>query len=444
VVGKIGDDLRMDYTAQGHTVGLAQRMESLASGGSIYLAARTAALVQGYFALEDLGEFDVKGAAEPLRVFELQGPGALRTRFDLSRARGLTRFVGRTDEMALLEAALEQALAGTGRTVGVMALAGTGKSRLCYEFLERCRARGLQVIEARGLSHGKQLPLAAALELMRSFFGIAEGDGERLAREKIAGRVLLLDEALRDELPIFFDLLGLPDPARPLPALEPEALQRRMHNAVRAIARANGRVEAAVLLVEDLHWLDAASDAVLAQVIAGNAESRGLVLANFRPEYRARWMSQSHYQQLSLLPLSAQALRELLRELLGDDPSVTALPDAIYARTGGNPFFIEEIVRSLVEDGSLAGTRGAYRLTRAAESLPLPDTVHAVLAARIDRLPERDKHVLQARASANGSSRAWSSFPRRSSMSHCAICRTPSSCTRRRSTRSASTRSSIR
>jgi class 3 adenylate cyclase/tetratricopeptide (TPR) repeat protein len=396
VVGKIGDDLRMDYTAQGHTVGLAQRMEALASGGSIYLAAPTAALVQGYFALEDLGEFDVKGAAEPLRVFELQGTGAARTRFDLSRARGLTRFVGRKDEMALLEAALEQALTGSGRTVGVMALAGTGKSRLCYELVERCRARGLQVVEARGLSHGKQLPLVAALELMRSFFGIAEGDTDRAAREKIAGRVLLLDEALRDELPIFFDLLGVPDPARPLPALEPEALQRRMHNAVRAIARANGRVEAGVLLVEDLHWLDAASDGVLAQIIAGNAESRGLVLVNFRPEYRARWMGQSHYQQLSLLPLSEAALRELLRELLGGNASVAGLPDAIHARTGGNPFFIEEIVRSLVEDGSLAGARGAYRLTRPVASLPLPATVHSVLAARIDRLPERDKHVLQA------------------------------------------------
>jgi class 3 adenylate cyclase/tetratricopeptide (TPR) repeat protein len=396
VVGKIGDDLRMDYTAQGHTVGLAQRMEALAAAGSIYLSAATAALVSGWFALEDLGEFRVKGAAEPLRVFELRGVGPVRTRFDLSRARGLTRFVGRQGEMALLEAALEQALAGPGRTVGVVAQAGTGKTRLCFELAERCRARGLTVLEARGLAHGRQIPLLPALELMRAFFGIDARDGERATREKIAGRVLLLDESLKGELPIFFDLLGVPDPARPLPAMDPEALQRRMHAAVRALARAEGRAEPGVLLVEDLHWLDPASDALIEQVIAGNAESQSLVLVNFRPEYRARWMSQSHYQQLSLLPLSEEALRELLRDLVGEDPSVGALPDAIYARTGGNPFFIEEVVRSLVEDGSLEGERGAYRLARPIEDLPLPETVQAVLAARIDRLPEREKHVLQA------------------------------------------------
>jgi class 3 adenylate cyclase len=399
VVGKIGDDLRMDYTAQGHTVGLAQRMEALASGGSIYLSEHTAEPARGWFSLEDLGdlgEFTVKGAAEPLRVFELVGIGDVRTRFDLSQARGLSRFVGRRDEMALLETTLGQALAGPGRTVGISAQAGTGKSRLCFEFLERCRAHGLPVIEARGLAHGKQIPLLPMLELIRAFFGIQPEDSERVAREKVAGRVLLLDETLKDELPILFDLLGIPDPARPLPSLDPDALQRRIHAGVRAIARADGHVEPGVVLIEDLHWLDPASDALLTQVIAGLSESPSLVVVNFRPEYRARWMQQSHYQQLSLLPLSKDALDELLRELLGDDESVASLPDVIQTRTGGNPFFIEEVVRSLVEEGALEGERGAYRLARPLESLPVPETVHSVLAARIDRLPEREKQVLQA------------------------------------------------
>jgi class 3 adenylate cyclase len=398
IVGKIGDDLRMDYTAQGHTVGLAQRMEALASGGSVYLTARTAGLVAGYFELADLGEFAIKGVSEAVRAFELCGVGAARTRFDLSRARGLTRVVGRADEMALLLTALDQALAGPGRTVGVVAQAGTGKTRLCHEFITRCRGRGLTVYEARGLAHGKHIPLLPVLELMRAFFGIDARDSELVAREKISGRLLGLDESLRDELPLFFELLVVPDPARPLPAGDPEALQRRLHAAIRRIAQIDGERDPGVLLIEDLHWLDPTSDAVLHQIIEGNAASRSLVLVNFRPQYQARWMRQSHYQQLSLLPLSEGALRELLDELLGQHPSVAALPAAIYARTRGNPFFIEEIVQSLVDDGHLAGQRGAYRLTTQVETLPLPESVHGVLAARIDRLPEREKHVLQSAA----------------------------------------------
>jgi len=182
VVGKIGDDLRMDYTAQGHTVGLAQRMETLASGGSIYPSAHTAELAQGYFALEDLGDFAVKGAAEPVRVFELSGVGGLRNRFDLSRARGLVRFVGRDAEMGTLEAALERTRRGEGQVLGIVADAGTGKSRLCFEFAERCRAQGVRVVLGRCVAHGRNLPLLPVLEVIRGYFGIEDGDDERSAR----------------------------------------------------------------------------------------------------------------------------------------------------------------------------------------------------------------------------------------------------------------------
>jgi tetratricopeptide (TPR) repeat protein len=371
-------------------------METLASGGSIYLTAATAQLIRTFFELEDLGEFEVKGAAEAVQVFELQGVGSSRTRFDLSRARGLTRFVGRGNETTLLETSLEQGLAGSARTVGVVAQAGTGKSRLCYEFLESCRARGITVFEARGLSHGMNIPLLPMLEMLRDFFGIQERDSDRVAREKVAGRALLLDDSLQEELPIFFDLLGVPDPARPLPDLDPDALQRRMYSAVRKIVRADNELDPGVLLVEDLHWLDPASDEMLEHLVEAFAESKGLLLVNFRPEYRARWMLQSHYQQLSLLPLSEDALGEVLADLLGSDPSVARLPAAIHTRTGGNPFYIEEFVQSLVENGHLRGTRGNYQLATDFESLPMPQSVKALLASRIDRLLEREKQVLQA------------------------------------------------
>src|SRR5262249_28750212 len=208
VVGTIGDDLRMEYTAQGHTVGLAARMEQLAAQDSAYLSERTARLVSGFFDLRDLGEFHVKGVREPLRVYELEAAGRLRTRFEAERVRGLSRFVGREREMAVLEAALAQGTGGPGQVGGVGAPPGRGKSRLCFEFAERCRARGLTVYETRAVAHGKQIPLLPMLELFRAFLGITGRDAERVAREKIAGRLLLLDERLREQLPLVFDLLG--------------------------------------------------------------------------------------------------------------------------------------------------------------------------------------------------------------------------------------------
>ena len=329
-------------------------------------------------------------------MYELQRIGALRTRLDASRARGFSKFVGRADEMATLEAALERSLHSHGQTVGVVAEAGTGKSRLCSEFVERCRARGFTVLEASAFSHGRNVPLLPMLAVFRAFFGVQSGDTELGVREKIAGRLLLLDESLREDLPIFFNLLGVPDPARPLPSADPDVLQRRAYAAVRALVHADGRREKpAILYFEDLHWLDAASDAYLEQIVEAVASTRGLVLTNFRPEYRAAWMQTPSYQQLPLVPLGAEAVRELLADLLGNDASIASLGEFVHARAEGNPFFIEEIVQTLIEIGALAGTRGAYRLVRAVGELSLPATVQALLSARIDRLPEREKHLLQ-------------------------------------------------
>ncbi len=395
VVGKIGDDLRMDYTAQGHSVGLAQRMEALASPDSCYLTAATAALVGGYFALEDLGEFRVKGVADPVRVHRLAGLGAVRTRFDVSRARGLSRFVGRAADLRTLGDALEQTAAGNGQVVGVVAEAGTGKSRLCFECLERCRARGLRVYEGRAVAHGRNIPFLPILEVFRAYFGITSLDDDRGAREKIAGRMVLLDQKFADALPLLFDFLGVADPQRPAPRLDPEARQRQLIGLMRQVIQSVSETQPTVTLIEDLHWLDAASGEFLEHMVDARAGSRNLLLVNFRPEYRAGWMQKSWYRQVPLTPLGREAIAELLVDLLGNDPSVAALAGPIHARTGGNPFFTEEVAQSLIESGHLEGTRGAYRLVTPLERLEVPATVQAVLAARIDRLPEREKRLLQ-------------------------------------------------
>src|SRR5262245_26764537 len=398
VVGTIGDDLRMDYTAQGHTVGLAQRTEQLAEAGHTYLTEHTAALVGGYFRLRDLGAFALKGVRHPVRIHELEGAGPSRTRLDVARTRGFTRFVGRADEMAAVETAMAWAFDGQGRVIGVVGEPGVGKSRLCHELTERARAQGVRVHTAHCVAHGKMIPFLPILELMRDFFGITEQDGGEAARRKIAGTLLLLDQALTDALPLVFDFLGVADPADPSLRMEPEARQRRLFALAKQIGQARSRREPSVLLWEDLHWIDAGSAPFVETLVDALAGTRTLLLVTFRPEYHAGWMQNSHYLQLPLLPLSPEASSELLRELLGSDPSVAGLTERIAERTAGNPFFAEEIVQALADAGSLDGSKGAYRLRAPVETLVLPASVQVVLGARIDRLPEREKHVLQTAA----------------------------------------------
>jgi class 3 adenylate cyclase/tetratricopeptide (TPR) repeat protein len=395
VVGKIGDDLRMDYTAQGHTVNLAARMEHLADPGKAYLTEHTAALASGYFELDDLGPFEIAGAREPVGVFELCGTGRLRTRLDVSRLRGFSRFVGRTNEVEALENALGRVLEGQGQVVGIVGEAGVGKSRLCYEFTERCRGRDVSVYQAHCPPHGRSIPFLPVLELFRDYFGVGEQDRDQTAREKIAGRLLLLDPSYEEVLPLLFDFLGVSDPARSAPPMEPDARQRKLQTFVRSLNQTRSEREPAVLFIDDLHWIDPGSDAFVSQVVDTVSGTRTLLLVNFRPEYHAEWMGRSYYQQLPLLPLGEAAVDELLVDLLGTDPTTEGLSDLIRERTGGNPFFVEELVHSLAESGGLEGDRGAYRRVGRIEELQVPATVESVLAARIDRLGERDKYLLQ-------------------------------------------------
>jgi class 3 adenylate cyclase/tetratricopeptide (TPR) repeat protein len=398
VVGAIGEDLGMEYTAVGHTVGLAQRMEQLAAADRVYLTEHTASLVEGYLALTDLGEFQVKGASRPLRVHELTGVGAARGRLDISRARGFSRFVGRSEEMRSIESGLEQALAGQAQVIGIVGEAGVGKSRLCDEFTRRQRAKGVPVYHVAGQAHAKLVPLLPVLQLMRAYFDITEQDSDQTARERIAGKLLLLDKSFDDDLPLIFDFLAVPDPERPLPRMDPEARQRRLLASIKRLVRAQSAREPGVNLYEDLHWLDPATEIFLANQIEAVQGTRSLTIVNFRPEYRAPWMSKSFYRQIALAPLGPEAIEQMLVDLLGSDASLDGLSELVRQRTQGNPFFIEELVQSLVESGSLEGERGAYTLVRLVDDSAVPASVQTVLAARIDRLAPREKAVLQAAA----------------------------------------------
>src|SRR5262249_45245 len=275
------------------------------------------------------GEFKVKGASVPVHAYALEGVGRLRTRFDRSRARGLSRFVGRDDEMRVLEGALARAEHGDGQVIAVVAPAGTGKSRLCFEIMERCRAKGIAVLEAQAMAHGRSIPLRPLLEMFRQRFGISERDSDLAAREKIAGTLLLLDPAFTEILPPMFDFMGVPDPARPAPKIDPETAQRRMLQYFRRIVQADTRERTVVTLIEDLHWLDDATDRFVAELMQIAPATRALVLLNFRPEYAAKWLTDSRVQQIALQPLEPAAVREMLVAAIGDDASVRGLPEQI-------------------------------------------------------------------------------------------------------------------
>jgi class 3 adenylate cyclase/tetratricopeptide (TPR) repeat protein len=396
VVGSIGDDLSLDYTAIGHTVGLAQRMEQLAEPGKAYLTDATAQLAAGFVELRDLGEFEVKGVSGRPRVHELTGVGTVRTRLDVSRARGFSRFVGRDEEMKVLEEALQRGHTGEGQVVGIVGEPGVGKSRLCAEFVQRCRARGIGVYQAQAQAHAKNVAFLPVLQFLREYFGIDEGDSDQQAREKIAGRITLLEPKLADDLPLLFDFLAVPDPERPVARMDPDARVRQLMEIARLLIHAHNRREPSVNVFEDLHWIDQGSEVFVEALVEAVAGARTLSIVNFRPEYSAPWMEKDHYRQIDLEPLGEDAIEELLTDLLGTDPSLNGVGDLIRTRTGGNPFFIEEVVISLIEAGNLEGERGGYRLVQLIEEERVPASVQAVLAARIDRLGEREKEVLQA------------------------------------------------
>ena len=267
-MGAIGDDVHMDFVPVGNTTALGKRIEELAPAGSTAISATTAALVEGEFVLRDLGEFDLKGVRTRQRVLELVARGTAHTRLQaVAATRGLSRFVGRDRERADAGDGADQALAGEGRAIGIVGEAGVGKSRLVHEFVTDCAARGLAVTSTGGVAHGRYVPFLPVLALYRDFFGIDEREPPETARERVESTLLALDPTLADDLPLLFEFLGVQDPDRPLPLADPMDRRRRLLTvATRALA-ARSRDHAAVLVFEDLHWIDDASDAFLEELV---------------------------------------------------------------------------------------------------------------------------------------------------------------------------------
>ena len=398
VVRSVGNDLRMDYSAVGQTTHLAARMEQMARPGSVLMSPATFALVEGYVHVTSRGLTAVKGLAEPIEVFELSGVNLIRSRLQTNR--DMARFVGRGAEVQALATAFGRARAGQGQVLAVAAEAGVGKSRLFAEFLRSDETEGSLILETGCISYRRASAWLPIIELLRTYFQIDADDPPHKASDKVVGKVLSLDETLEPHVPAFLWLLDVPidDDSYAWANLDPQRRRQRALEGVKRLLLRETRVQPVIVVVEDLHWVDTETQQLLDGLVSGLEAARMLLMVNYRPEYQHAWGNKTWYQQLRIDVLPRETADELLTALLGDDSTLAELKSILIERTGRNPFFLEEAVQALRDSGALQGERGRYRLGRRVSEIQVPATVQAILAARMDRLPEGEKRLLQAMA----------------------------------------------
>jgi class 3 adenylate cyclase len=387
ITGEIGSGA-LGYTAIGEQVGMAQRMESAAPPGGVMLSESTARLVESLAELGDAELVHIKGADRPvcarrlLSVSEGHRPGG----------RAESNLVGRHWETSAVEGLLERAIDGHGAVIGVAGLPGIGKSRLVREVAAMAAARNIDVFSAFCESHASDVPFHVVAQLLRAARGVGDLD-DSAARAKVRAQA---PDAEPEDLLLFDDLLGIADPDVALPAIGPDARRRRLTALINAASLA--RKTPTVYVIEDVHWIDAVSESMLAEFIVVVPQTPSLVLVTYRPEYRGVLSHVGGAQTIALAPLNDSETAALVSQLLGPDPSVSATADLVAGRAAGNPFFVEEMVRDLAEQGVLRGERGSYASTAEVADISVPATLQATIAARIDRLDAGAKRTLSAAA----------------------------------------------
>ncbi|HJU11994.1 MAG TPA: adenylate/guanylate cyclase domain-containing protein, partial [Candidatus Binataceae bacterium] len=402
------DDTHREYAPIGHTTNLAARMQALANAGSTVVTEGTRHLVEGYFSLRLLGTSQVRGISEPVNIYEVNGLGPLRTRLQRAVGRGLTAFVGREAEMQTLRRAAELARQGRGQLVAVMGDPGVGKSRLFLEFKATSQS-GWMLLETFSVSYGKASPYLPLIELLQSYFKIVSDDDPRTCREKITGRILALDRSLEDTLPYVFALLGLTNSGEPMAQMDIQVKKRRTLDAVKRILLRESLNQPLTIIFEDLHWVDEQTQELLNLLVDSLDGAKVLLMVNYRPEYKSRWNDKNYCTELRLEPLPGESADALLTSLMGDSDELRPLKRLIIEKAEGTPFFMEETVQMLFDEGFLVrddpppdakgGRRGEpgkiVKATRPVSELKIPQTVQAILASRIDRLPAGEKELLE-------------------------------------------------
>ncbi len=395
IVGAIGDDLRMDYTAVGDTTNLGSRMESRANPGAILVSANTHRLVRDFFEFNPLGEFEIKGKEAPQEAFELIKTGGIETRIGASVAKGLTRFVGRKNSMAVLLNAFDTVKSGSGQVVGLVGEAGVGKSRLLFEM--RCMLpKGEYIyLEGRCLHYGSSMPYLPMLDVLRSYFNIKEGDREFIIEKKINERILGLDKKFESSIPFFKDLLSLKTDDNEFLKLEPEDKREKTFEALRSLMIRLSFEKPLILAIEDLHWIDKTSEEFIDYLIGGLANNPIFLILLYRPEYVHQWGSKSYYIKVGLTQLDIPSSSQLIQAILEDGEVAPELKKLILNRASGNPLFMEEFTHTLLENGSIEIKDELYTLSRRASEPQIPDTIQGIISARIDRLEDNLKRTMQ-------------------------------------------------
>ena len=398
VARSVGSDLRMDYSAVGQTTHLAARMEQAALPGTIVVTAETLRLAEGYVQAKPLGPVSVKGVPVPVEAYEVTGTGPARTRLQAAAARGFSRFVGRDPELEQLHKALERAREGHGQVVAVVGEPGVGKSRLFHEFTRSRWVHGWLVLESGSVSYDQTAASLPIIELLKAYFDVEVGHDSRKIRETIARKLLSLDRQLESSFPAMLSLLDVPVDDAAWQGLDPRERRQRTLNGIKQLLLRESQVQPLLVVFEDLQWVDSESQAILDSLVESLPAARILLLVNYRPGYEHGWMKKTYYSQIRIDPLPEESAGELLEALLGATPGLEPLKRLLVDRTEGNPFFLEESVRTLTETKALVREGGAYRLARTLERIQVPATIQAVVATRIDRLPPETKRLLQCAA----------------------------------------------
>lgn len=398
VVRTVGNELHTDYTAVGQSTHLAARLEKLAPAGSVMIASNTFRMAEGYITVKSHGRAPIKGLPEPVEIFELTGVTPARSRLHASAIRGLTPFVGRQGKLAELQNALEKVSLGHGQVFAIIGEAGVGKSRLLWEFLKSRNTRGCTTLGSASHSYDKATTYFPIIDLLKGYFQIETHDEPRLIREKITNKVLALDPSLETTLPALLSLFDAAPQTSHWEQLDAMHRRRRILESVKHVLLRESITQPVILLFEDLHNIDSETQALLDGLIDSLAAARVLLLVSYRPEYRHNWSSKKFYEKSHVEPLDKGSARELLSALLGSDASLDSLKNQLMDAAEGSPLYIEESVRILIDTEAITGVRGDYRRKSHGTTIQIPPTIQAILAARMDRLPPEDKHLLQSAA----------------------------------------------
>jgi class 3 adenylate cyclase/tetratricopeptide (TPR) repeat protein len=395
VVGTLGNDLRVEFKAVGDTVNLASRMEGLAEAGTTYVSEETFRRTEGLFRFEALGEEEVKGKEEPVKVYQVIAPSTRRTRFDVSAERGLTPFVGRERELELLLDGFERAKGGRGQALSIASDAGVGKSRLLYEFRKAVINEDVTFLEGKCLSYSRGVAYHPHIDILKSNFDVREGDGDSHIREKVKEglKVLAADES--STLPYLLDLLSVKESGIDSIPMSPEARKDQTMEAFKRIVLKGSEIRPLILAYEDLHWADKSSEEILKYVLEGIPGARVLMIFTYRLEFVHAWGGKSFHSQLTLNRLSNRESIVMASHLLGTEDIDSDLEELILEKTEGVPFFVEEFIRSLKDLKIIERENNKYYLARDIQDVIIPSTIQDVIMARVDTLPEAAKLVLQ-------------------------------------------------